>query len=324
MPEDTAIPGAPGFSAPGNLTPDELKAFLMRLRFGGSNFTVPGREITPGGEQFGPAATPENQAEPQTPGAVSAMLDFAKNAAPSINGGYREHVLAKLGRTSGPAAPTTPAEYETLYPSAGPGAHDLPEDVFARKQFTDAYTAQLAGEETKAKAVKEQAEAGKLTAEAGNVGDTEAATMTALGRASANPNLDRETASGIANFLLEKAGGKAVPPKAKKAAPAPEPSLLSKIGSFLGGAAIGPPGDLTGAAGAAPAGPAPTPATAGPGLPPGWNPPPSRLWAPGVEGGGQAAGPTERDMVPTKDPNVKMYNGKPYRRMPAGGWQLIK
>jgi hypothetical protein len=320
MADRTQIPGAPeGFSAPGNLTPEELAAFMRRLRFGGSSFTVPGRERTAAGDWSGPEPTPENQVtpptplEPGSPGDVSAMLQFAKEAAPSINGSYTAGVMKKLGRTTGPASPQNPAEYEALNPSSGPGARDLPEDITQRKLFTSGYEAQQAGEKTKAETEKAKAEAAKAQAEADSVSDegkTHATTLRAIGDILRYGDPDEQTRQALMDQAVSLSGAPRVERKPEEPAPAPEPSIWDKIKGFVGGALGGGPLGM-GAPGAG----APTPTPAGPGaavVPPYWNPMPD-----------QGTAPATPKIVPDPNDATKgYYMGKPYRRT-HGGWVRV-
>ena len=342
------IPVAPGFSAPGNLTPDELAEFMRRLRFSGSSMT--NATIDPLGQRTDEGPTPEGQALPQTPEAVSGMLEFAKQAAPSINGSYTANVMKKLGRATGPAAPTNAAEYESLRPS---DVYDLPSDAASRKQFMDTESAKQTEaksaadvEESKSRAALHGAQATSLEADtkggAATVraiadimrfgqGSMDPADVRALGRRAAE--IAGVTPEGTAQAKMDQEASTAATELkgATEGEAKRKGSLMGKVHDFLaygpgGQPPTGPPsfpgqygfggplapnenqqiiarGGVRPDAGAPPAGPPPIGS---------FNPMP-----------GQAAGPTAKDMVPTNDPNVWMFNGLRYRRLPTGGFVRI-
>jgi hypothetical protein len=345
MADRTAIPGAPeGFYAPGNLTPEELAAFMRRLRFGGSSLT--NATIDPLGQRTDTGPTPEGQALEQTPEAVSAMLEFAKQVAPSINGSYTANVMKKLGRGEGPPAPTGAAEYEMLHPSAGPAAEDLPSDVLARKQFMDTEAAKQRGaesaagvEETGAKAALHKAQATALGADT----KSHAPEMRAIadiiqhGKDSLDPSTIRalghraEELSGVTPAAAETAQKEEVAATAAtevagamKREGERKSSLWGKMADLL---PLNPNEDqqIIAQRGFRP-GEAPVAGAPGP-IPPNSaaqvGPPPIGNFNPMPGQGGPPV--TERNMAPDpKDPNIKWFNGRPYRKLPTGGWQLIQ
>lgn len=272
----------------GEMTPDEIADYIRRM-----NGTAPDPLAQPAmpaaapGSMLGPAGPPVAG----SPMAMNQMLDFAKAAAPTINGSYTRNVMAKLGRSTGPATPQTMQEYNTMY---DPNVFDLKSDAERRGAFAAGLTEQQKAAESTAGIHKTEAEALHQKSEAENPRDaSDVATTTALGHLGSNPNLDPEVANSIARTLLKKGGGEMPAEKAPVEAPAEE-SFFQRLKRWMGpnpdaggqndaGPASGGPA----AAPPAPTGPAPT---------------------------------SSRVVVDPGNPNLGYFMGKRYRRAPQGGW----
>ena len=129
------VPGAPGFSAPDNISPAEFNAWLARVRYGGSSMrgdasSIPDDEPS---EWVGPNdGTLDNG--PQTeldraaavaqvdPAVVKSFLATMSQPSPSLNGSYTANRQAVLGENGKNGQPTNMAGYDALYP---PNQYDL-------------------------------------------------------------------------------------------------------------------------------------------------------------------------------------------------------
>jgi len=299
----TPMPDVPNnASIPGDLSPDDLAEYLRRLR---ANAAAAAAGANPVGNEnvMGTAAQPAvTTSDPNDPMAVSRMLGFAKAAAPSINGSYTANVMAKLGRNTGPAQPTNPSEYDKLY---DPNAYDLPQDLARRQAAMGSFEASSKLATAEAERGKTGAEAGKAGAEARSITDDAGGKnqmITALGRIASNPNLDGDTATAVANRLLDLSGAEPLPAKpTQPESVAPEGFFQRLKGAFSGAP---PEAGVPDAAGALAGGRQ----TGGPQAQPEQGQPP-------------AARP--HVVVDPNDPTVGYYNGVKYKKALDGGWKKL-
>jgi hypothetical protein len=279
------------------MSPAELADYLRRLR---SSAAAAAAGANPVGNEnvMGTLASPAvTSTDPNDPMAVSQMLGFAKAAAPSINGSYTANVLSKLGRNTGPAQPTNPAEYDKLY---DPNTYDLPQDLARRQAAMGTFDASSKLATAEAERGKTGAEVGKIGAETGRLG-AEARSITedmggknqmitALGRIASNPNLEADTATAVANRLLDLSGAEPLPTKPTTPKAPPEASFISGFMNFLKNG----------------------PYATDPNAPP-------------VGGAQVQPAPTERPhvVVDPNDPTVGYYNGVKYKKAIDGGWKKL-
>jgi hypothetical protein len=214
----TPIPGSPGYFAPGELSPEQLNAYLRRLYSGGGF----GGEYKPAG---GIGETGPEIPGPIGPGAYAATLALVKS--PSR---IRTADQAQMQDYGFSGVPQTPAQYEQLHPAA---VNDLPSEIADRARFMAEFQGlQRAGiEEAKVNILDKQAEAAMKRA------DNDARLITLYEK---NPGLASKTGQGAMAFnpffaRLAAGGdegdvegaGMPAPPAPDYSAPAPQPAPVS-------------------------------------------------------------------------------------------------
>ncbi len=188
------IPGAPGFSAPRDMAPEEFQAWLARVRFGGSSMndgasSLPDDEadngMPVGADQVANPAPPVtdaqlalerqaavNQVDPQVVRQFMDTMTHPTVKPPSLDNSYTLNQQAAMGHASpnfGPAR--TMAEFDAVRP---PEFYDLPEDAAIRNMAMERFKVQGAldaadqrGEAAMAVAQAKQSEAAARQTAAG-------------------------------------------------------------------------------------------------------------------------------------------------------------